>query len=422
MKNWARMVLFSILFIGMFASLAFAEAGTATPGTDDKSSPQLFDSTPTATPEIDKAIDTATPRIASAPTARPGVRRAVAIGQEIREGAREVAQERREGAREIAREVRQGDIKGAKQERREMRRETAAAAKPILAKKLGCAATGQEKCFQKVQEQRLEKLKEAREAIREKQEEIKEIKDKYKDLRLLNAADKVRFRAAVLNRLRNEFNQRIRALDALEVRAQSNETLALIEEMRTYLNQAAEKFKATNSTEEKKTIVKEANEKWNEFKKKIAKQMIGDKIAEAADKASTALAKMDEVIAKMKEKGFNTTRLEELSDKISEKIDAVTASNLTLRQQRWRLAHLHRWFAALKVAIRHVLNGQEVKIPEDKPEPSAQELEDHPEQVEQEEGQATPTPEASPTAEATETPSPTPESTPTPTPEPTATP
>ncbi len=239
--------------------------------------------------------------------------------------------------------------------------------------------------FKKVAEDRLDKLKDVRQRIKDGELEIGAIKRKYPDLRKLAGEDKRKFAGAVLERLHNEFNQRIRALDSLETKAESNETLALIGEMRDYLNSQAAAFKATNSTEEKKAIINATNDRWREFRQKITKLLLQDKIDDAVARASGALDRLDVTIANLAAKGHDTAKLQALSAAARAKLDNVTVEGITLAQARWRLAHVHRWFAAVKTAILRTLNNKPFDMPRESEEPSAKQLEEHPEEIEQEE-------------------------------------
>ncbi len=411
------LALFSVLFLGLFATLAFAHEEDGDSGTAGLQIGEVAKERLEGTREVAQEKREAAREIASADTARGKL-------QEAREGAREIAREKAERAREVARERREA-LREKVSEKRETIRELAADRKELL-------------------KNRVKLIEDERKLIKDRALAINAIKAKYNDLRKLNAADKKLFRDHVFARLSAEFNKRIRALDALEVRAtaaDSTEALSLISETRAYLEQKRDEFKATNDTAVRKQIVIDVNKKWNEFKRDIAKLLLKRHIDAGVQKALDALNRLDGVIANMSAKGYDTTRLEQFSTIIENRINSVTeaADNGSIKLATWRLAHLRGLLGKLKAAIHRVLNGQEVELPEEENEPPSESaIDDEGDDI----SEATPTPvptvaptatpaptaaatpeaTATPTLEATATPTASPTETPTPTPEPTETP
>ncbi|MFQ5406607.1 MAG: hypothetical protein ACE5DI_05630 [Candidatus Micrarchaeia archaeon] len=266
------------------------------------------------------------------------------------------------------------------------------------------------KNYKKVQKQRLKNIKDEEKNIKINHDLINAIKKKHKNLSLLKGKDKEDFKKHVLEKLNGEYNKRIHALYAIQMRAESEEALVLVDEMIDYMEGKKEEFKATNSTQEKKSIIAEVNEKWRNFKKQIHDILLKDKIRHAAQKALDALERIDNVIAKLNQHGYNTTKLEEMSSKISEKINAVLDEDISVKRARWRLSHLHKWIGHMKAAIHKAINNRHIELPEDKTEPvDENDLFDNDEDE-------TPTPQASEEPSATPVPTEEPTATPQPSP------
>lgn len=260
-----------------------------------------------------------------------------------------------------------------------------------------------------IKEARKKALEQARSKMRDARNEYLKLKVKYRTLRDVSDADKPKFRAALRDYLTNEFNLRIRAAERLEAEGADATNITAL------LNQKREEFKAANTTEAKKAIIRDANAAWKAFVKDVRGDVMKKQIEIALAKATALLAKFDDAIANLSSRGKNVSALQDISSKIAAKISAI-GDNATLREVHVRLEHLKRAFVHLRNEIARVARGQEAKpLPKEIAEGEEKE-------IEEKEAEATPTATAVPspttTPEATPTPSPT--ATPTATPTPTA--
>lgn len=258
-----------------------------------------------------------------------------------------------------------------------------------------------------IKEARKKELEQARDKMRNAKNEYVKLKVKYRTLREVAEADKPKFRAALRDYLTNEFNLRIRAAERLEAEGADATNITAL------LNQKRDEFKAANTTEAKKAIIRDVNAAWKAFVKDVRGDVMKKQIEIAIAKATALLVKFDDAIANLSSRGKNVSALQDISGRIAAKISAVNADNATLREAHVRLEHLKRAFVHLRNEIARVARGQEAKpLPKEIAEGEEREIEEK-----EDETEATPTPTPTPTFTLT----PTPTTTPSPTASPTAT-
>jgi len=147
---------------------------------------------------------------------------------------------------------------------------------------------------------------------------------------------------------------------------------------------------AANSTQERVRLVNQANRQWTAFKQDVVKEAARNRLLNATGKAQAALDKLDTIIANLAANGTDTSKLENISARVQNRINAANEGNITLRQMEWRLAFARDGLAHLAAQVRNAVRKQAIEDLADEVEPEELAVEDAAEE-------ATPTPQASPT-------------------------
>jgi len=147
---------------------------------------------------------------------------------------------------------------------------------------------------------------------------------------------------------------------------------------------------AANSTQERVRLVNQANRQWTAFKQDVVKEAARNRLLNATGKAQAALDKLNTIIANLAANGTDTSKLENISARVQNRINAANEGNITLRQMEWRLAFARDGLAHLAAQVRNAVRKQAIEDLADEVEPEELAVEDAAEE-------AVPTPEASPT-------------------------
>lgn len=192
----------------------------------------------------------------------------------------------------------------------------------------------------------------------EKSDKLRELHDRINLLRVkasLTAEEKAEFGAKLDNAFVKGVEARIDVAHELETQgADSAKVSAVV----TLLQNEIVKFNATNSTVEKKAIVKETNDAWQTFKQDISKSFFTAKIEAQAFKIKSVLEKADNTTAQLKVNGTDVSKLEAISVKAHAQVEAALEANITLNNAAWHLAKARVWTNYYLQSINRVVNGK----------------------------------------------------------------
>ncbi len=210
------------------------------------------------------------------------------------------------------------------------------------------------------------------------------------------------------------FRRLLAAVEKLE--AEGYLTEEEIATMKAYINRKAEEFKAAETGEEKREIIREVVAKWNEFKKQKIFEHHMQTIERRVETILKHIEKLEELSQKLKDAGKDTTKLDEAIANAKEHLEAVKEAE-TFKEMQWRLRNITLWFAHMHRILNRMRLNQpvdDVPVPTDAPKPP-EEVSPTPEPSPTESATPSPTEEASPTPEPTEEPSASPTEEPSPT-------
>ncbi len=208
-----------------------------------------------------------------------------------------------------------------------------------------------------------EKTKRMREDLFEKSnkslEKIEARLDKLKERKgSLNESEKRELNATIDARLTAEIDKRINMALFLEIKGADS---ALVKNFTDFATLKKAELANATTVAQKKAIIGEVNRKWAEFRQKVADDLFKAKLELGLNKSNELLLRLNSVIAQLKERGLNTSKLENQSASISVLINETANANLTIKQASARLSRLHVALVHLKNSIYRVINQQFVE-------------------------------------------------------------
>lgn len=175
----------------------------------------------------------------------------------------------------------------------------------------------------------------------------------------LNTTQKVVAKIAVYKFVNATIDSRLDVASRLETRGADAE---LVANFTGFAQAQKERIAEAKNASQKRALVAQLNLQWNEFRRENAKSVIAERLSNATQIARNALTKIDGVIAALKANGTDTQTLEAISARVELRIEAASASNITLRQMAWRIGYAKRGLQFLYVQVKRAVAGQ---VPED---------------------------------------------------------
>ena len=155
---------------------------------------------------------------------------------------------------------------------------------------------------------------------------------------------------------------RIKVAESFAMRGASNAT---VNEFIAYAQAQALAINATSNMTQKRGLVKEFNTEWMEFRKTLAKEMLAKKIAIAAQKGVEHYQELNKMVSKLKERGYDTSKLEAIAEKVQARFEAAKDAT-TLKSAMWRLKYAYRGLVFLRAAIQKTINSAGIgELPEE---------------------------------------------------------
>lgn len=221
------------------------------------------------------------------------------------------------------------------------------------------------KFSEEVREKRAEVVEEAKKKAEKIEESLKEYRSKKASL---TEAEKKAYGEKATEFLEKQVDHRIATALKLEIQgANANEVKAFVD-YATAQKQALTAAKA-NAAGQKKIIV-ELNKEWSEFRKEVAKELLSAKLESSVQKAADVLARENDVITTLSQKGYDVSSLQTQSAKIGEALKTIAEAPMQVKQAERQLAKVRAAEVHLKNSIQRVVNKQAVApLPEPSVEP-----------------------------------------------------
>jgi len=190
----------------------------------------------------------------------------------------------------------------------------------------------------------------------------------------LNQTQRQQFNQLIFGFLNQSMDNRIEV--AMKFGARKGTDNATITEFLNRSEELKAQIAAANSTQERRRLVNQANREWAAFKRDVVKEAARDRITNATDRAQAALDKLDAIIANLTANGTDTTKLENISARVQNRIDRAREQNITLRQSEWRLAFARDGLAHLAAQVKRAVKAQAIEEMPEKTEPAGLAVED----------------------------------------------
>ena len=221
-------------------------------------------------------------------------------------------------------------------------------------------------------------------------------------LKNLNSTQHQKLAMAVFGFINKSLENRVDAASRFETRGMNP---AMFADYNASVEDIKDRIMSANSSQERRMLINQANREWADFKKMVVKQAALARVLNATVKAQAALDKLNVIISNLSQNGVNTTKLENISNRVQKRIDAARQQNITLRQAEWNLAYARDGLVHLANQVRRAVRADPVEDMQERKEPKGLDVEDETD-ITMPRPTITPTPTA--TVEATATPTPTP--------------